>query len=219
MNTFYVIIAICQVFSYNIFHVWSFMEKLSRKKQALLTEQKIISSTEELLKTMLFHELQIKDICKEANISVGNFYHYFSNKQSIVIKILDIRSKEYSSIISALPSDDLKQKILFVFLEFCSIVEKLGGELVLELFVYNITSQVNFLLDKDNPLYKELYLCIMALQQKNLLLVDESIESITNTLIIFFRGFLYEWCLCKGEYSLTEEIKKQLTRYLSLFML
>jgi len=213
MNIFYYIIAICQVFSYNIF-----MKKLSRKEQALLTELNIINSTEELLKTMSFNELQIKHICTKANISVGNFYHYFNNKQSIVKKILNIRSEQYSSIIQAFVSDNFKQKILVIFFEFCNIAEKLGAELVLELFVYNIISEDNFLLNKDSPLYLELSSCIRELEKKNLLLIDESVESISDTLIIFFRGFLYEWCLRKGEYSLIKEIEKQLNRYIPLFI-
>ena len=194
------------------------MKKISRKEQALLTEFNIINATEELLKVMPFHELQVKNICTKANVSVGNFYHHFNNKQGIVKKILNIRSEQYSSIIASFVSDDLTKKILFIFLEFCNITEKLGHELVLELFVYNIISEDNFLLNQDSPLYLELSSCIRELRQKKMLLIDESAEVISDTLIIFFRGFLYEWCLRKGEYSLTTEIEKQLSRYISLFI-
>ena len=194
------------------------MKKISRKEQALLTECNIINATEELLKVMPFHEIQIKNICRKANVSVGNFYHHFNNKQGIVKKILNIRSEQYSSIIETFVSGDLKQKILFIFLEFSNITEKLGHELVLELFVYNIISEDNFLLNKDSPLYLELSSCIRELGQKKMLLIDEPAQSISDTLIIFFRGFLYEWCLCKGKYSLTAEIEKQLSRYISLFI-
>lgn len=194
------------------------MKKISRKEQAILTEQKIINTTRILLETTPISKIQIKDICTQANISVGNFYHYFENKQSIIIKILDTYSEQFSNMINSTPITHPKQKILFIFLEFCNIIENLGSELVLELFIFNITSQDYFLLDKKKVLYQEIFTCITNTKQQNILLIDESEESISNTLIIFFRGFLYEWCLRKGSYSLQSEISKQLERYLTLFI-
>lgn len=194
------------------------MEKLSRKDQALQTEQKIIQTTLQLLESKSFQKLQIKDICVQADISIGSFYHYFDNKQGIIVKILDLYSEQFVKNINVNTLAYSQEKIVFIFLEFCSTAECLGPDLILEIFIHNIIAHDNFLLSQDKPLYQEVYKCIKGLQIQNLLLIQESEQKITNTLIVFFRGFLYEWGLCRNKYSLVNEISVQLNRYLPLFI-
>ena len=194
------------------------MEKLSRKEQAIQTEQKIIQATLQLLEIKTFQKLQIKDICVQADVSIGSFYHYFDNKQAIIVKILDLYSEQFIENIDANTLACSQEKIMFIFLEFCHIGGHLGPDLILEIFIHNIIAHDNFLLSQDKPLYQEVYKCIKELQTKDLLLVQESEQEITSTLIVFFRGFLYEWGLCRNKYSLVDEISKQLNRYLPLFI-
>jgi AcrR family transcriptional regulator len=75
------------------------MKKISRKEQALQTEQAIIQALQLLVQTKPFQEIQIKDICAKAGISNGNFYHYFPNKNSLIIKLLQNYEKDFSSIV------------------------------------------------------------------------------------------------------------------------
>ena len=194
------------------------MGKLSRKDQALQTEQKIIQATLQLLEIKSFQKLQIKDICVQADISIGSFYHYFDNKQGIIVKILDLYSEQFIENIDTNTLPYSQEKIVFIFLEFCRIAEHLGPDLILEMFIHNIIAHDNFLLSQDKNLYQAIFKCIEELQIQNLLLVQESEQEITNTLIVFFRGFLYEWGLCRNKYSLVDEISKQLNRYLPLFI-
>ena len=194
------------------------MEKLSRKDQALQTEQKIIKATLKLLKSKSFQQLQIKDICGQADVSIGSFYHYFDNKQGIIVKILDLYSERFVTKIRSHKLPSSQEKLVFIFLEFCHIAEKLGADLVLEIFIHNVIAYDNFFLSRERPLFLSILQCIKDLQEKDLLLVQESEEKITSMLIIFFRGFLYEWGLCRNAYSLADEISKQLNRYLPVFI-
>ncbi|MDK2818157.1 MAG: TetR/AcrR family transcriptional regulator [Spirochaetota bacterium] len=194
------------------------MVKLSRKEQAIQTEQKIIQSTLQLINIKPFQKLHIKDICVQADISIGTFYHYFDNKQAIIVKILDLYSEQFVKNINENTLAYSQEKIVFIFLEFCYIAESLGPDLILEIFIHNIILHDNFLLSQDRNLYQEVYKCIKELKIQDLLLVQESEQEIANTLIVFFRGFLYEWGLSRNKYSLVDEISKQLNRYLPLFI-
>lgn len=64
------------------------MEQLnSRKIQAQKTKERIISATSELLKEKTLDEINVTDICKSADVSVGAFYHHFQNKEFIIIEL------------------------------------------------------------------------------------------------------------------------------------
>ena len=71
------------------------IEKVTRKEQAEQTKKKIVETTINLLKEHSLNELQIKDICTNADISIGNFYHYFTNKQEIIFYIFNTNAEVY----------------------------------------------------------------------------------------------------------------------------
>ncbi|MGL4981561.1 MAG: TetR/AcrR family transcriptional regulator [Treponemataceae bacterium] len=193
------------------------MAQVMRKEQAKQTEQKIINAVIALLKDHSFHDLQIKMICSHAQTSIGNFYHHFPNKHSILIHILYKYSDLFLQKVEKLDAQPSFEKLIRVMQEFCAVIELLGSELVLELFMYNIISGDNFLLDSQRPLYQNIFAIINHLKDMGGLRSDDDADEITQNLIIFFRGFLYEWCLCKGSFDLSANITKQFKRYLILF--
>ncbi|MGL4367938.1 MAG: TetR/AcrR family transcriptional regulator [Brevinemataceae bacterium] len=193
------------------------MSKISRKDQAITTEKNIINATIHLLKTHSFQELQIKQICQQANTSIGNFYHHFQNKHGILIKILDSNYTIFIAETKKISKTASLEHIIIILQKFCYLIEELGYELVLELFIYSMIFKDNFLLDVNKPLYNSIYQEVNKLRNKSKILSKDTDTEITKNIIIVFRGFLYEWCLSKDSYNLTQNITQQLTKYLTLF--
>ncbi len=53
------------------------------------TRSKIISSAIKLFSTRGFNAASVDDICKDAEISKGAFYHHFESKQALFLALLD----------------------------------------------------------------------------------------------------------------------------------
>jgi AcrR family transcriptional regulator len=53
------------------------------------TRAKIVESAARLFSTRGFNAASVADICKEAGISKGAFYHHFESKQSLFLALLD----------------------------------------------------------------------------------------------------------------------------------
>ncbi len=53
------------------------------------TRSKIISSAIKLFSTRGYNTASVDDICKEAEISKGAFYHHFESKQALFLALLD----------------------------------------------------------------------------------------------------------------------------------
>ena len=54
-------------------------EPMTRQEQALRSRQKIIDTAMLLIEEKGYSSVTIKDICERAELSIGAFYHYFSN--------------------------------------------------------------------------------------------------------------------------------------------
>ena len=59
---------------------------------------------------------------------------------------------------------------------------------------------------------------LYSLKKSNLVIYDDSAEAITKRLIVFFRGFFYEWALSNSNFNLVKETEKEMKLYLSLFI-
>lgn len=191
---------------------------MKRKEQAEVTKNKIVDGVIRLSRLMPFSEIQIRDICAEAKVSVGNFYHHFSSKQEVVGEILYEYCKRMSSKKNTIQNKASKERILEILQFFSQSLEELGSVIVLEVFSLNIVNKNNFMLSPDLFLYQEIYHTLEVLREENRLKVCESVEEICEEIIVVFRGFFYQWCLSGGGYNLSEEIAKKMGRYLDLFL-
>lgn len=80
------------------------MEKpyISRKEQARLTKKRIFDTTMRLIRKKGYSKITIREICQNAQISVGTFYLYFSSKDDILLEIYHKTDQKIS--FSAIPS-------------------------------------------------------------------------------------------------------------------
>jgi TetR/AcrR family transcriptional regulator, repressor of fatR-cypB operon len=88
------------------------MKKLRDKKLA------IYRATRELISKNGFHGTPMSQIAREAEVSVGNIYHYFPSKEELLNKLyLEIKKKFAAHVIGLLnydlPDDENLQQMLF----------------------------------------------------------------------------------------------------------
>lgn len=71
----------------------------SRKQRAAETKNRIYQTAADLIQRNGFENVQIEDICREANISMGLFYNYFSSKADILSSTFEyVTAEKYEEI-------------------------------------------------------------------------------------------------------------------------
>ena len=107
------------------------------KKEEITAVDKICFATTKLVLTNGYHDVNVSDIIKEADVSRSTFYVYFKNKEEIIIRICDhildhVFSKhlfmEDDQDFSKYSEKDLKDIIIRSFKNFSD-----EGELVLSI--------------------------------------------------------------------------------------
>ena len=93
------------------------------------TQAKIITSAIKLFSTRGFNAASVDDICKDAGISKGAFYHHFESKQALFLVLLDGWLQNIDKAIEA--SKDLTAPETFMQMTeaFPYIFETAGGGL------------------------------------------------------------------------------------------
>ncbi|MCL4385480.1 MAG: TetR/AcrR family transcriptional regulator [Actinobacteria bacterium] len=141
------------------------MTQYERKIAAI---NKILNSAENYIKKNGINSLDINEICKEAGLTKGAFYHHFKNKQHLLLELLNRWINKVSSQVEIPISGDFNTTELIFY-----IIEKMSPSFE------QAESQL--------PIFLELY--IKAISDKNL---KKYVLKSYNSFLDFFSDLLKE---------------------------
>ena len=175
------------------------------KKSQKNTKAKIVSAAWRLFYEQGYDDTTIDEIIEESGTSRGSFYHYFDGKDALLSSLSYLFDEKYEELAPGL-SDDMPafDKLLYLNQELFSMIE---NSISLYLLANLLSSQLTtreekHLLDRNRLYYRLLRQIVMEGQEKGELRSDLSANEIVKMYAMCERSFLYDWCICNGEYSL-----------------
>lgn len=199
------------------------MEKpyISRKEQAQLTKKKIFDTTMRLIHKKGYSKITIREICQNAQISVGTFYLYFSSKDDILLEIYHKIDQKLSFPPASLDDDtDYPALICTYFSIYLTcMTETQEKELLCEIYRNALVSRNNQFLNANRPLYRAVLAALNAAAEDGSLCLSHTPPSVCQKLFLFVQSYIYQW-LTSNELTssvLTETCILELSFYLTLF--
>ena len=183
-----------------------------RQKQSINTRRKIIKAGDIVFARKGMDKTQIKDICKEADISIGTFYHYFKNQDDLIVS----RFWEFDKPYTKLTDDDFASKdALKNLVEFSlyfareSFREK-NKKATIEYLKARLSVTIEVLRPQNRPYFKILCRIIKVGQDTNQVRKDLTPENIGDIIMIITRGYTFDWANVDGNYNLKKKMETEL---------
>ena len=182
-----------------------------RQENALKTRQKLLDTTENLLKTEGFSALCVEDITKAAGVAKGTFYVYFKHKEDIVAEITWKYFRDIETKLDKMKSHDITEKLTVYFDDFMRAVELYGINICRE--------WIRCVIDPNNVSGKtdvtkwqydvEMLKNILnnAIKNKELK-KDTPVELLTHLIISELYGMMTCWCMSDGVFEPVDWTKK-----------
>ena len=192
------------------------MEKLSRQQQkSKETKEKIFQAAKRILQKKGYEELSIKNICEEAGVSNGSFYHHFKTKDDLLSYYIEDQprmSPDYLELPKSI--EDAKLAIVQVYLNYVSYCEELGVEFMSG--YYDTKNQaLNPVIRTERPYpITTVQTYIEKAMAEGVLSLNVSVEEFTTDIRMIVIGNVFEWCLRKGEADFTGNMQRSLRKYL-----
>lgn len=190
-----------------------------RKLQAIETRQKIFDATMELIEEKGVENVQIEDISRKANVSMGLFYKYFANKSDVITEAVD-RKADINYI-------DIKEKYL----------GELRGEEKLICFIWHVADYHQNLKKEDlthsyatmlanptrrqsltnetRPIYIIIGECIQEMISDGALSPDISVEITARYLTMLIRGTIFEYLMIDDSFDIIGMSKHLVETYMA----
>lgn len=187
----------------------------NRQKQALATKQKIFSCAVSLFAQKSYENVTVQDICTQAEVSVGAFYHHFKSKENILdegYKLFDQNSEEAWN--SGHPDSPI-EAIHFLTSEQARSMEHMGAPAALQYFKNQLSGNEKYILNPDRFFYRMIWQSVSDGAASGLLTGDAA--KITEDILGVTRGIIYDWCLHEGAYDLSERSNRMVDMVLKYY--
>ncbi len=190
---------------------------MKNHKKNNFTKHKILETAKKMALEEDFESLTIRDICNEANISIGTFYHHFSSKEEMINESfllydrnLEVKIEEYDE---SKPVSSLKKLLL----DQTIYVSNFPYKLVVEYYKTLLSSSTKGALDHKRTYYKAVYHFVSLAIDKGEFSSKYSKEYLAIFFIKHIRGNLIHWCMHPNEMNVVAQTEYELNQLMYLF--
>lgn len=183
------------------------------KKNSRNTKSKIVSAAWKLFYDNGYENTTIEDIIFESGTSKGSFYHYFESKDALLGSLAYLFDEKYEELENEINQDaDSVENLLFLNRKLFEMVENtIDLELIKRLYSTQlITKTEKQLLDHNRVYYRLLRKIVVSGQEREEITKSMSVNEIVKYYAFCERAMIYDWCLCNGDYSLSDSAGKMM---------
>ena len=191
------------------------------KKSSRNTKGRIVSAAWKLFYENGYEETTVEEIVEESGTSRGSFYHYFPGKDALLSSLSYLFDEKYTELEPSL-SDDMTapEKLVYLNRELFQTVE---NTVSIDLLARLLSSQLfskndKSLLDHNRIYFKLLRQIILQGQRNGQIRDDIPVGDIVKAYALLERALMYDWCMCEGEYSLSQYSGRLLPQLLAGYL-
>lgn len=192
---------------------------MGRKKTGA-TRSKIVTAAWELFYRQGYENTTVEEIVDLSGTSRGSFYHYFDGKDALLSTLSSLFDDKYESILEeGIPAEGAFAQLMYLNRQLFQMIERtVSVDLLTQMYATQlITKGDKHLLDRDRSYFRILRQIIRQGQEQGELNTEASAGELVKAYALCERALLYDWCICNGEYSLTEYASRMMPVFLAYF--
>ena len=196
------------------------VELSKQQRKSKETKERIFQAAKRILQKSGYEELSIKNICEEAGVSNGSFYHHFKTKDDLLsYYIEDQPSIDPDRLELPKNKEDAKETIIHVYLNYVKYCKELGVEFMAGYYTpHNQALNPTIRTERQYPIVTVQHYLERALGA-NAIQLNLKIEEITTDIRMIVIGNVFEWAMRNGDADFEGNMRRSLSHYLdSIFV-
>lgn len=179
------------------------------------TKDKIFNAAKNILQRGGYESLSIKNICEEAGVSNGSFYHHFKTKDDLLSYYIEEQPSIAPELLE-LPqnTDEAKAAIVGVYLNYVKYCRELGVEFIAGYYTpHNQALNPTIRTERPYPIVTVQKYLEKALDANEIQL-KLPVEDVVTDIRMLVIGNAFEWAMTEGTADFEGNIRRSISHYL-----
>lgn len=189
---------------------------LSKQQQkSKETKDRIFHAAKSIMKKDGYEALSIKNICEEAGVSNGSFYHHFKTKDDLLSYYIEDQPSINPDLLDTPKTlEETIETIIQVYLNYAKYCRDLGVEFMASYYTpKNQALNPHIRTERPYPIITVARYLEKAIHAE-VVHTDLTQEEITTDIRMLVIGNVFEWCLNHGKPAFEENIRRSISYYL-----
>lgn len=191
------------------------LELTKQQQKSRETKKKIFKAAKTILQEKGYEALSIKNICEEAGVSNGSFYHHFKTKDDLLSYYIEEQPSINPDLLD-LPKNpsEAKSAIIQVYLNYVHYCQELGLSFMSNYYTPKNQS-LNPAIRTERPYpIVTVHNYIQKALDAGVIQLNYPLEAITTDIRMIVIGNVFEWCLKNGDADFEGNMQRSLQSYL-----
>ncbi len=180
-------------------------------------KQKMIDATIELIKTHDADYLTVRNVCQAAKVATGTFYHYFKNKDDLLMYF--IRDISFDKCELQTPLDNISGRICELYMNLINRYMELGKEFMRNFYTTSNQALSAYMGTADGQFAEGTVMerCereLLSAQENGIIDKNADAHILSADICTIVKGCVFEWCLNDGEMDITIILYRIVNSYL-----
>lgn len=179
------------------------------------TKDKIFRAAKNILQRGGYETLSIKNICEEAGVSNGSFYHHFKTKDDLLSYYIEEQPSIAPELLE-LPQnkDEAKEAIVGVYLNYVKYCRELGVEFIAGYYTpHNQALNPTIRTERPYPIVTVQKYLEKAIEAKAISM-NLPVEDVVTDIRMLVIGNAFEWAMTNGSADFEGNIRRSISHYL-----
>ena len=187
-----------------------------RKLQGKETERRILNAALDLMRDRGFDKVSIRDICKEAGITTGAFYHHFSSKEALLESGFAPLDDYMAGALAGHEEEPPDLRLWRILSAYAKFMEQ-SGELIGRYYQRRIAEPGTRSMDATRYTLRAMLDCFRQTEGEGLLRPEHPPEWVADFCFRHFRGVVIDWALHQYSYPLLPKMQEDYKLFATLF--
>lgn len=179
------------------------------------TKERIFQAAKRILQKNGYENLSIKNICEEAGVSNGSFYHHFKTKDDLLSYYIEDQPSMNPDLLE-IPknTDEAKLAIVGVYLNYVEYCKELGVDFIAGYYTpRNQALNPTIRTERPYPIVTVQHYLEKAVEAKAIQ-TNLPIPEIVTDIRMLVIGNVFEWSMTNGQADFDGNIRRSLSHYL-----
>ena len=181
-------------------------------------KQKLIDTTVELIKKYGADSITVRNVCEEAGLSIGTFYHHFKNKDDLLMHF--VREASFDKFVLETPPSDVAGRVCELYMHLIDRYLALGEEFMKSFYTTGNKALSAYMGQSDGCFAEGTVMArcekeLLTAQAQGYLKKDADAHLMSMDICTIVKGCVVEWALNEGRINISQSMRRIVGQYLA----